>query len=117
MGNYIETKVKVRLAALAGEFRLNKKEEEFLRFCAMDIPYREIAERMGKSPRTIDGYRDMLFRQLEVRSRTGLVLWCFKSGFLKVKDIRLEPHRSQQKKRPTKNSRASHMRKNIKPKG
>ncbi len=62
---------------------------EFLRLCCKDMPYWQIAEHMGKMPRTIDGYRDQMFDLLEVGSRTEIILWCFKSGFLKVKDIKM----------------------------
>lgn len=81
-----------------GDIELKQKEAEFLRYCCQDIPYYEIAKRMGKSPRTIDGYRDTLFYLLEVRSRTGLVLWCFKTGFMKISHIKLEPRRKKRKK-------------------
>jgi DNA-binding CsgD family transcriptional regulator len=70
---------------------LKEKEADFLRLCCLDIPYWKIARRMGKSPRTIDGYRDALFLKLRVRSRIGLILWCFKTGFVKIKEIRLAP--------------------------
>lgn len=68
---------------------LKEKQRDFLRLCCKDISYATIARRMGKKVLTIDGYRDNLFLKLRVRSRTGLVLWCFKSGLVKVKDIRL----------------------------
>lgn len=83
---------------------LKEKEVAFLRLCCQDIPYSIIARRMGKSPRTIDGYRDDLFLKLRVRSRTGLVLWCFKAGLLQIKDIRLGgplKRKSSNKKRRT----------------
>jgi DNA-binding CsgD family transcriptional regulator len=112
MSTWTQTIVKKRVADGAGDFVLNKKEVQFLELCCQDIPYWQIAERMGKSRRTIDGYRDILFEALEVRSRTGLVLWCFKTGFFKVKDIRLNTYKREGKKKsPAKNSRAGHMRK------
>lgn len=100
MSNWLEAKIKERLLAGGGDFQLTEKECAFLRLCCQDIPYREIAKRMGKSPRTIDGYRDALFMLLQVRSRTGLVLWCFKSGFLKIKQIQLASHKNRKKKKP-----------------
>lgn len=72
------------------ELRLT--EVDFLRLCCQDIPYWQIAMRMKKSPRTINGYRDELFIKLQVRSWTGFVLGCFKVGFLKRKDIQLTGH-------------------------
>jgi DNA-binding CsgD family transcriptional regulator len=81
-------------------YALRAREIEFLRLTCEDITYREIAKRMGKSTRTIDGYRDWLFELLEVRSRTGLILWSFKVGLVKIKDIDLTaPKRRKKKKR------------------
>lgn len=69
--------------------QLKATEVAFLRLVCQDLPYKEIAKRMGKSSRTIDGYRDDLFTKLRVRSCRGLVLWSFKSRLLKRKDITL----------------------------
>lgn len=76
---------------------LNRGERDFLRLCCSDMPYWQIAEKMGKSLRTIDGYRDALFTKLRVGSIVGLVLWCFKIGFFKRSDIKLK--RRQRKSR------------------
>lgn len=103
--SYADSQRLLKARKRAGEIVLKPKEIEFLNFCCQDIPYREIARKMRKSPRTIDGYRDTLLYLLEVRSRTGLVLWCLKSGFLKVKDVHLTTHRK--KKSPAKNSGAT----------
>lgn len=98
MNKRLAAKIKERRAE-GGGITLTDQEQVFLRLCCKDIPYRTIARQMAKSPRTIDGYRDTLFRILEVSSRTGLVLWCFKTGFLKVKDIRLETRANKKKPR------------------
>jgi DNA-binding CsgD family transcriptional regulator len=68
---------------------LKTQERKFLRLVCSDIRYCDIAEIMGKSPRTIDGYRDDLFIKLRVRSRTGLVLWSLKFEVVKLKDIKI----------------------------
>lgn len=64
---------------------LSKVEEEFLGYCCTELTYKEIAERMFKSPRTIDNYRDSLFSKLGVTSRTGLVLYALKTGIGEVR--------------------------------
>ncbi|RYZ19121.1 MAG: response regulator transcription factor, partial [Sphingobacteriales bacterium] len=53
---------------------LNGNEEQFLHLCCTEMTYKEIADKMNKSPRTIDGYRDDLFSKLGITSRTGLVM-------------------------------------------
>jgi DNA-binding NarL/FixJ family response regulator len=35
---------------------------------------------MKMSPRTIDGYRDVLFERLGVKSRVGLVIYAIRKG-------------------------------------
>ncbi len=59
---------------------LNEKELQFLKLCCTEMTYREIADVMSVSPRTIDGYRDQLFEKLNIKSRTGLVIYALKSG-------------------------------------
>ena len=53
---------------------LKPQELEFLQHTASDRSYGEIALLMNKSPKTVDNYRNDLFRKLQVRNRTGLVL-------------------------------------------
>jgi two-component system invasion response regulator UvrY len=63
---------------------LNQREIEFLKLCCTEMTYKEIADRMCLSPRTIDGYRDALFEKLSLKSRVGLVLYAIKNGIVKV---------------------------------
>lgn len=59
---------------------LNEKEIEFLKLCCTEMTYKEIAEKMHLSVRTIDGYRDQLFDKLKVKNRVGLVLFAIKNN-------------------------------------
>jgi len=59
---------------------LNDHEIEFLTLAATELTYKEIADKMNRSPRTIDKYRDTLFARFEVKSRVGLVLFAIKNG-------------------------------------
>jgi len=63
---------------------LNEREIEFLKLSCTELTYKEIADRMGVSPRTVDGYRDMLFEKLPVKTRVGLVLYAIRSGLVMV---------------------------------
>lgn len=63
---------------------LNEKEIKFLKLAATEKTYKEIAEEMHLSPRTIDGYRDDLFEKLNVKSRVGLVLFAIKNGVVNM---------------------------------
>lgn len=60
------------------------RELEFLDLVCTELTYKEIAEHMGLSPRTVDGYRDSLFEKLGVKSRTGLVMYAIKNSLVKV---------------------------------
>jgi two-component system, NarL family, invasion response regulator UvrY len=59
---------------------LNRNEIQFLKHCCSEMTYKEIADVMEISHRTIDGYRDQLFHKLQIKSRTGLVLYALRTG-------------------------------------
>ena len=60
------------------------REAEFLKLACTEMTYKEIAEQMCLSPRTIDGYRDALFEKLNLKNRVGLVLYAIKNGIVNV---------------------------------
>lgn len=64
--------------------QLNEKEIQFLKLTCTELTYKEIAEQMFLSPRTIDGYRDALFEKLNIKTRVGLVMYAIKNGFVQV---------------------------------
>ena len=57
------------------------KENEliFMKLACTELTYKEIADRMCLSPKTIDGYRDVLFTKLNVKNRVGLVMYAIKN--------------------------------------
>ena len=58
---------------------LKATDQEFLNYlCGTDLGYKEIAERMHLSPKTIDNRRAELFRKLGVHSRVGAVIHVMK---------------------------------------
>jgi two-component system, NarL family, invasion response regulator UvrY len=63
---------------------LSDREIEFLKLASSEKTYKEIAEEMHLSPRTIDGYRDSLFEKLDIKSRVGLVLFAIRQGIVQV---------------------------------
>lgn len=58
---------------------LKEVEVDFLKFICTELTYKEIADKMALSPKTIDGYRDNLFMKLNVKNRIGLVLYAIKN--------------------------------------
>src|SRR5690606_12116482 len=72
-----------------GDYKKNdisEKEITFLRHCCSDKTYREIGEEMNLSPRTVEGYRDILFDKLKIRSRTGLVMYAIRTGLFRMEN-------------------------------
>jgi two-component system invasion response regulator UvrY len=63
---------------------LNDKEKEFLRWTCTELSYKDIAEKMFLSPRTIDDYRQSLFNKLKVHSRVGLVMYTIRNGIVDI---------------------------------
>jgi len=58
---------------------LLERELEFLKLASTEMTYKEIADVMNLSPKTIDGYREQLFKKLEVKNRIGLVIYAIKN--------------------------------------
>ena len=74
-----------RPSNMGSNIKLSVREVEFLNLCCSDLTYKEIADRMFVSVRTVDGYRDSLFEKLEQKSRVGLVLYAIKHKYFQIK--------------------------------
>jgi DNA-binding NarL/FixJ family response regulator len=61
----------------------SKKELEFLKLCCSELTYKEIADQLFVSPRTVDNYREALFLKLNLKSRSGLVLYAIQNEIFK----------------------------------
>ena len=62
--------------------KLNPREIEFLRLTGTELTYKEIADTLCISVRTVDSYRDQLFEKLQIKSRVGLVLYSIKNKLI-----------------------------------
>lgn len=69
----------------ANEIKLSERESEFLSYVCTELTYKEIADRMCCSPRTVEGYRDALFEKLEIKTRVGLAMYAVKSQIFEIK--------------------------------
>jgi DNA-binding NarL/FixJ family response regulator len=91
-GYYYSTQTAGRLANL---FRNNDKDNlklrnamledqeiVFLRLACTDLTYKEIAQNMKLSPRSVDALRDHLFMKLDVKSRVGLAMVAIRHGVI-----------------------------------
>ncbi len=63
---------------------LSQREIRFLELVCSELTYKEIADQMCLSPRTIDGYRDALFEKLQVKTRVGLVMFALKHNLVSL---------------------------------
>lgn len=59
---------------------LSDQELEFLKLACSDMTYKEVAQRMGLNPRSVDNLRDQLFTKLDVKSRVGLAMFAIRHG-------------------------------------
>ena len=66
---------------------LTSKEREFISLACTELTYREIAEKLNMSARSVDGYRDQLFTKLNVTSRVGLVLYAVRNGIVMLQGL------------------------------
>ncbi len=57
-----------------------ERETEFLKYCCSELSYKEIGEKMNVSTRTVEGYRDILFNKLGLKSRVGLAMYAMRAG-------------------------------------
>ncbi|KAA1247449.1 response regulator transcription factor [Aquimarina sp. RZ0] len=58
---------------------LKEREMEFIKHACTEKTYKEIASDMCLSPKTIEGYRDAIFEKLNLKNRTGLVIYAIKN--------------------------------------
>lgn len=61
---------------------LSDQEVEFLKLVCSDLTYKEIAQKMGLNPRSVDTLRDQLFIKLDVKSRVGLAMVAIRHGIV-----------------------------------
>lgn len=66
--------------------RISEKERVFLVHSCSDMSYAEIALKMKCTVKSVEGYRDNLFRKLGVNSRVSLVLYAIRSGLVPIEN-------------------------------
>ena len=63
---------------------LSDQELQFLKLACSDFTYKEVAQKMGLNPRSVDNLRDQLFIKLDVKSRVGLAMVAIKNGIVNI---------------------------------
>ena len=64
--------------------KLTERELEFLKYACTEMTYKEIADKMFVSARTVEGYRDALCEKLDLKTRVGLVLYALKNKLVEL---------------------------------
>jgi DNA-binding NarL/FixJ family response regulator len=73
--NYLRNEMKLKPI-----LDISTRELEFLAYCSTDMTYKEIANKMNLSFRTIEGYYKSLSAKLDIHSRVGLAIFSINSG-------------------------------------
>ena len=66
------------------EVVLKDKELKFIQLACTEKTYKEIADILFLSPKTIDGYRDAVFTKLNIKTRVGLVMYAIKNNLVQM---------------------------------
>ena len=67
--------------------RLNSRETQFLELLANGKSYKEIAQQMYLSPRTLDDYKKAVSKKTGIKSRIGLILYAIRIGMVDVRKL------------------------------
>lgn len=67
--------------------KLTDRELEFLKYACTEMTYKEIADKMFLSVRTVEGYRDALCEKLDLKSRIGLAMYAVKNQIIGISDL------------------------------
>jgi predicted ATPase/DNA-binding CsgD family transcriptional regulator len=64
--------------------RLTKRELEIVRLVGSGLSNKEIAARLHRSVRTVEGHVERVLRKLDLRSRVQIVTWAAERGLLEI---------------------------------
>lgn len=65
-------------------FSFKEHELTFIKLASSEMTYKEIADVMNLSYKTIDGYRQELFNRLKIKNRVGLVMFALKHNIIEL---------------------------------
>lgn len=64
--------------------KLSTREQQFIKLMSTELTYKQIADQLRISKRTVDSYRDVLFEKLNVKSRVGMVSYAVKHKLVEL---------------------------------
>lgn len=71
-------------ASASGRHYLTDREVEMIYYMATEMTYKQIADKMFLSIKTIEGYRETICEKLEVKTRIGVVISALKQGIIEL---------------------------------
>lgn len=71
-------------SAMTTLVHFTEREKQFIKLACSELTYKEIADKMNCSARTIDGHRDDVFAKLGIKNRIGLALFAIKTGIVEI---------------------------------
>lgn len=76
-----------RMHLSAKNIYTNDRELEFLALLCEDLSYKQIAQRMNLSTRTIEWYRETLSQRFDIKSRNGLIIFALQQGLITLPSV------------------------------
>ena len=67
-----------------GRINMTTRELEFIKLTGTNMTYKQMATYMRISPKTLENYRENLFKKLSVKNRAGLVAYGYRNGILNL---------------------------------
>ena len=67
---------------ISNKLSLTERQIKFINLCASNLCYKEIANQMSITIKTVDRYRDTLFKRFGVKNRVELTLYAIKVGLI-----------------------------------
>jgi two-component system, NarL family, invasion response regulator UvrY len=69
---------------LGPQLNFISKDLDFLKLICSELTYKQMADQLNVSMRTIDGYRESLFERCQAKSRVGLAMFAIKNNLVKI---------------------------------
>ena len=67
-----------------GKINMTPREIEFIKLSGTNMTYKQMATYIGVSPKTLENYRENLFKKLRLKNRAGLVAYGYRNGILNL---------------------------------
>ncbi len=76
--------VKLSAGSKASQYLFAKSEVAVIRMICRQYSNQEMADKLGLSIRTIEGYRDTIFKKTRAKNSVGVVLYALRHGIFKI---------------------------------